>query len=511
MKPFKYLLLFFSSILLFLFVTADTTPKHVHLSLNNDPQSMVFSWITFSSISHTSTPIVKYGTSNVSLTNTVTGSFTVFIYNGIVRYMYKATASNLQFNTRYYYQVGSEEGLSQIFSFKTFPQGNDIQLRICIFGDLGIENDISMLPLRTAGLRGDFDMIVHVGDLAYDLHSNDGKLGDEYMELMEPLISSMPYMVIAGNHEYDWKVKNFANYEKRFVMPDNGDGKNQYYSFSTGPIQFIGVSTEFYGFFYDFGIQPVLDQYSWLEKELIKANNNRNNKPWVMTYQHRPFYCSNENSLECDSFENRVIREGYLNMPGLEPLYGKYGVDINWSGHEHSYERMFPVYDRKLYNDSDYYHNAKATTYIITGSAGCHSFQAKFGPPSPFSAKRLNKYGYTVMHIKNMTHLYFEQIDTQAAESSNPVVDTWWMSKDIGYVIKDEIRENSKHIDLRIEYTEVPGFIRRLCVGRNRRCNEIFSKDLYKFSKSVQVPVQEYSKYWYEVVDSSIDRHNDVL
>uniref|UniRef100_A0A0K0FFV4 Purple acid phosphatase n=1 Tax=Strongyloides venezuelensis TaxID=75913 RepID=A0A0K0FFV4_STRVS len=493
---------FFSLIFIFpsIILTADIAPRHVHLSLNNNPQSMVFSWITFDSLPRSSVPIVKYGKDPNSLTNTVIGSYSIFIYHGITRFMYHATASNLDYDTRYYYTVGSEGNLSRTFTFKTFPQGNNVPLRICIFGDLGIINDVSMMPLRTAGLRGDFDMIVHVGDLAYDLHTNDGRLGDEYMELMEPLISSMPYMVIAGNHEYDWEAKNFENYERRFNMPTNGDGKNQYYSFGVGPIQFIGVSTEFYGFFYDFGIQPVLDQYSWLENELQKANENRDNRPWLMTYQHRPFYCSNENSMECDAFENRVIRTGYLNMPGLEPLYGKYGVDINWSGHEHSYERMFPVYDRKLYNtDPDPYHNAKATTYIITGSAGCHSYQAAFGNPSPFSAKRLNKYGYTVMHIKNMTHLYFEQIDTQAT-GTNTVVDSWWMSKDIGHVIKDDIRKNANFVNLQVEYTEVPIFIRKLCAGRSARCREIFSQDTNRYSRRNEEQENKYLKYKYDVI-----------
>lgn len=56
---------------------------------------------------------------------------------------------------------------------------------------------------------------------------------------------------------------------------------------------------------------------------------------------------------------------------GLEDLFYRYGVDIELWGHEHLYERMWPVYDRKVYNGSDShpYSDPKAPVHIITGSA----------------------------------------------------------------------------------------------------------------------------------------------
>ena len=56
---------------------------------------------------------------------------------------------------------------------------------------------------------------------------------------------------------------------------------------------------------------------------------------------------------------------------GLEDLFYKYGVDLEIYAHEHTYERLWPVYDRKVYNGSlkQPYTNPKAPVHILVGSA----------------------------------------------------------------------------------------------------------------------------------------------
>ena len=46
-----------------------------------------------------------------------------------------------------------------------------------------------------------YDAVLHIGDFAYDLDDDDGKVGDEFMRMVEPLTARAPYMVAAGNHE----------------------------------------------------------------------------------------------------------------------------------------------------------------------------------------------------------------------------------------------------------------------------------------------------------------------
>jgi hypothetical protein len=68
------------------------------------------------------------------------------------------------------YRVGSKSAFSRVFNFKTFPSGDDFSYRVCIFGDLGVDNGVSLIYLAREAEQRHFDVIIHVGDIAYDLH-----------------------------------------------------------------------------------------------------------------------------------------------------------------------------------------------------------------------------------------------------------------------------------------------------------------------------------------------------
>lgn len=40
------------------------------------------------------------------------------------------------------------------------------------------------------------------GDISYELYTYNGTTGDTFMNLMQPSVSRMPFMVVPGNHEY---------------------------------------------------------------------------------------------------------------------------------------------------------------------------------------------------------------------------------------------------------------------------------------------------------------------
>lgn len=47
------------------------------------------------------------------------------------------------------------------------------------------------------------------------------------------------------------------------------------YSFNMGPVHFIGFSTEVY-YFMNYGLKTLVNQYEWLERDLIEANKPEN-------------------------------------------------------------------------------------------------------------------------------------------------------------------------------------------------------------------------------------------
>ncbi|PAV61807.1 hypothetical protein WR25_26343 isoform A [Diploscapter pachys] len=405
------------------------SPDQVHLAfVSSDTSQMGVIWNTYVDARQS----VKYGTDQGNLNMNSVDQQIPWVYNGTTRYSHRAILNGLEPETTYYYQIEDRK-----FSFKTMSK-NPSSYKVCIFGDLGYWHGNSTESIIRKGLNGEYDWILHLGDISYDLHTNNGQNGDDFLNQLEPIISRVPYMVIAGNHEDDGA--NFTNYQKRFLVPDNGFQDNQFYSFDLGPVHWVGVSTENYGFYYAYGQEPVFTQYNWLKNDLDKANKNRANVPWIFSFQHRPFYCSNVNSYECQSFENRLVRTGWLDMPGLESLFLQYGMDMGFWGHEHSYERFYPVADRKYWNGSDAYHNPKAPVYVLTGSAGCHSPDAEFtDQPWPWSAARNNDYGYSIVTVSS-TSMRLVQISIDKNENT---VDDFTITKDPGHVNSEELRRQT--------------------------------------------------------------------
>lgn len=76
------------------------------------------------------------------------------------------------------------------------------------------------------------------------------------------------------------------------------------------PPDLLSYSTEvyFYEYFAGWGIK---EQLAWLEEDLATASSpeNRQLRPWIITYGHRPMYCSNLDGDDCTT-RTSVVRAG---------------------------------------------------------------------------------------------------------------------------------------------------------------------------------------------------------
>lgn len=208
--------------------------------------------------------------------------------------------------------------------------------------------------------------------------------------------------------------------------------ENLMYSFNLGPVHFIGFSTEVY-YFLNYGIKTLVNHYEWLEKDLIEATKpeNRLLRPWIVTYGHRPMYCSNLNGDDCTHLGD-LVRIGlpFTHFFALEELFYRYGVDVEIYAHEHSYERLWPIYNYTVKNGSldEPYTNPKAPVHIVTGSAGCKEGREPFVKNiPPWSAFHSQDWGYTRMKAYNKTHLYFEQVSD---DKDGAIIDSFYVIKD---------------------------------------------------------------------------------
>jgi len=302
------------------------------------PDSIVVRWRTTSPPTDS---VVRYGSAPGSLTQTVTVAGS--------RTEHEVDISGLTPNTQYFYSVGFGTtilaGDDANHFFVTPPlRGTRQATRIWVIGDSGQCAVSSQGCTDANAVKDEYlafagsdiaDLWVLLGDNAYtngtDLQYTTGFF-DVYPDVMR---NTILYPTL-GNHELGSGGSNSAAqsgpYYDSFSMPSGGglgggvaSGTEAYYSFDWANIHFISIDSATQGANLAVG-GPM---YNWLETDLIA-----NTQEWIIVYWHHPPYTKgshdSDNPAETSLFE---MRERFV------PLIESYGVDLQLTGHSHSYER----------------------------------------------------------------------------------------------------------------------------------------------------------------------------
>ena len=105
------------------------------------------------------------------------------------------------------------------FKIRNISQSNNTAKYLVIADmDLGNYSTDTRQALHSMNWKH-LDGFIHMGDLAYDINTNNGLQGDQYFNAFWDILPTNPYLVIAGNHENYHKGALF-NY--RFRFPNRG-------------------------------------------------------------------------------------------------------------------------------------------------------------------------------------------------------------------------------------------------------------------------------------------------
>jgi hypothetical protein len=248
--------------------------------------------------------------------------------------------------TTYFYRVTCEDAdgnraRSDVFSFQTaLPE-----TAAWAFGILGDTQRNPEVTRRCAegifALRPNF--MLHCGDVVDDGFAKHQWVND----LFEPcarLFAYVPVFPVIGNHE-----RNAHWYYDYFSLP----APEYRYSFRYGNAEFFMIDS-------NKDCSPGSEQYLWLESALARSAAT-----WKFTCHHHPCFSSDENDYG-DHWSGKApegFNWGDSNVRQLVPLYERYGVDVAFAGHIHSYERTWPLFQMSI-------NQRKGVRYIVSGGGG---------------------------------------------------------------------------------------------------------------------------------------------
>eukprot|EP00045_Choanoeca_perplexa_P017855 m.268780 g.268780 ORF g.268780 m.268780 type:complete len:573 (+) comp17656_c0_seq5:211-1929(+) len=447
---------------------AKPVPEQINLQVAG-PDTVTVGFVSFEPVANTHPKAMLSTTPDMSDAIEVSGTSQLYVEtsNETRHYaMCYVVFNQLKPLTTYYYKVtsGSDNNVwSAVYNFRSLYNSNERnETKFAIFGDMGVYTYNNMDWLQLDAQNNAIDFIVHLGDHAYDLPEDSGRRGDGYFAAFQPVLSSVPWVPILGNHEYHEgdDFNRFLNqtygvtlasvptphphsHINTFLAMGSAIGQekrtsgvpshtSRYYSVDVGQVHVIALDLNVYYFDTELAFRkPMID---WLAKDLAAAQANRHNVPWITVNAHQPIYCSSitlpgeaptlwEYWYDISQGENPGTFEGCtgtgvigveVSRKDLEPLFKNYSVDAFFAGHEHDYESIYAVMDGKVINKCDEavtapgkctFTNPQGVVQFVTGAGGAPALD-KFGDPGPFTRLQLSAWGYGRVTANATTFMY---------------------------------------------------------------------------------------------------------
>ncbi len=261
--------------------------------------------------------------------------------------------------------------------FKTLKPRDQTKFGFIAVGDSDSGSE-EQIQLARQMAKFDPELVIHTGDLVETGLDADADL--TYFQPFKPLLRKAPFFIALGNHEYSTKCRkpgyeNFPqkNYMPFHSMPSSPKSPN-YYLFDTANARFICLDTNSAE---NCPSAPSLakgsNQLNWLKQALSDTKAQ-----WKFVYMHHPVYASG----------------GHGSTPGfdliLAPLFEKYKVDIVFQGHDHNYERTFPI-KNGITSPSE------GVTYVTVGGGGSPLYIQRSHPE--WSEKFISAYSFAYVEI----------------------------------------------------------------------------------------------------------------
>jgi acid phosphatase type 7 len=300
------------------------------------------------------TPTVRYGeagTTNLSTQAVSAGT------NHAVQ------LQGLKAGTNYTYVVEGCGATSAPTRLRTAPVPGTRSVRFGTMGDFGT-GAAGIKDIAAAMMKPNPDLFLGLGDVAYE-SGTEAEVQTNFFEALAPLLAQVPMFGVLGNHEY---VTNSGKpYLDGVYQPTSDSGGERYYSFDWGHVHFVALDSQCaLGYPQATAVNCLnAPQKAWLEKDLAASK-----AAWKIVFMHHPFWSSGEHGSNAKF------------MTEYSPIFEKYGVDLVLSGHDHEYERSYPMTGSKVDKEN-------GIPYLVVGSGNVYLKDFAIAQPA-WSAFRTN-------------------------------------------------------------------------------------------------------------------------
>ena len=242
----------------------------------------------------------------------------------------------------------------------------------------------------------DPELVISTGDLSYN------KYAACWFSTVAPLDVNGKLKIAFGEHDIDGNLTKYNNYLQHFNLT------KPYYSFDYQNVHFLVMATA------KNSVVPYLsgsEQYDFVKDDLKKANKNAEIN-WIIVDTFRPLYSSNTTHPGLDKLQDIY-----------HPLFDKYGVDIVLQGHNHNYQRTYPLsYNQSMPSNpiitdrhTKDYKNEKGPIFLTVGTAGEDLYS--FKDQKPFVIEQFERHGFVDFNVTdnghNLTSIFYDNIDTK--------------------------------------------------------------------------------------------------
>lgn len=365
-------------------------PYGVHLSFTQDPQTtMTVTWFTAGPDDPGT--VVEWGPSPDGLTETVQGGAKELLLSDDL--VHHATITGLQPGQEFCYRAGGpgganvSGGFSQVWCSHTAPPAGD-PFRVVSYGDQGLSDNALAVRDGILALDPPADLVLIAGDLSYA--EGDPERWDRWFDNNEPLLATTPMMAAVGNHE---AISPFGTrpYQERHAFP----APEIYYSFDYANVHIVSFQADTVPSHTEGVYAPMV---RFVEQDLREAHARKQagEIDHIAFLQHHPIYSNTAR------FDRRLD-------PDLaavqEQWFHRYGVKLLVTGHNHNYERTFPMaYGVPTTTQGSEYVDPAGWIEVVSGGGGAGLYD--FVHPDdflPYSADHARRHHFTVYDIEGET------------------------------------------------------------------------------------------------------------